>query len=65
MKVRGSEFQLPARKSFGANCVASTLTLPLSLAKEGRPIRAREEHYCRARPELDLQFFFFVRLSET
>ena len=33
MKVRGSEFQLPARKSFGANCAASTLTFPLSLAK--------------------------------
>ena len=65
MKVRGSEFQLPARKSFGANCAASTLTLPLSLAKERRPICAQEEHYCRARPELDLQFFFFVRLSET
>ena len=61
MKVRGSEFQLPARKSFGANCAASTLTL----AEERRPIRAQEEHYCRARPELDLQFFFFVRLSET
>jgi hypothetical protein len=40
MKVRGSEFRLPARKSFGANCAASTLTLPLSLQGRGAPSAA-------------------------
>lgn len=40
MEVRGPQLQLPERKTLEADCAASTLTLPVSLAKGERTIRA-------------------------